>query len=163
MWWFTLTLTILPLHLFYTVCVIAIDNLSSLTEWIVLVQIVVFTLTILFLLIMLEQHTRVYVVHDDRLEIKYFIGLSNRTYDFNDLKFARDSWPLKTALLELPNGRQLTLVKTLYTNYDEIVMTLRKRIQNEKLKFKFVNRLTVFVVVAILILLFLTTFQPGKS
>ena len=163
MWWFALTLIALPLQIFYTLCMVIIDNQSDLTGGTIVVQLVVLTLLILFLLIMLELHTRVYVIHSDRLEIRHFLGLSNRSYGFNDLKIAFYNWTPKTALLELPNGRQLTLLKTQYTNYDEIAVTLKQRIQNNKLKFKFVNRLTVFVVVAILIVLFLTTLQPGKN
>jgi hypothetical protein len=161
-WPFAFVLTMLPLQLFYTVCKIVIDNLSTLTDLTIVVQIVVLTLTILFLLMMLERHTRSYVIHDSTLEVKHFFGLSKASYDFKDLKFAYYSWTTKLALLELPTGRQLTLGKSQYLNFDEIVENLRKRIKNENLKFKFVNRLTIFIVIACL-LIFVMIFQLGKG
>ena len=161
-WPFAFVLTILPLQLFYTVFEIVVDNVSTLTDLTVVVQIVVLTLTILFLLMILERHTRGFVIHGDTLEVKHFFGLSTRIYDCKDLKFAYYSWTTKLALLELPNGRQLTLGKSQYLNFDEIVEILRTRIKNENLKFKFVNRLTIFIVITCL-LIFVMIFQLGKG
>jgi len=110
---------------------------------------------------MLERHTTSYLFHHGTLEVKHFFGLSRGSYDFKDLKFSYYSWTKKLALLELPNGRQLTLGKSQYLNFDEIVAILEARVRNDKLKFKFVNRLTIFIVVAS-ILVFLTIFQLGK-
>jgi hypothetical protein len=160
-WPFAIVLTILPVQILYMASNIVIDNLSHLTDFTVVVQIVVLALTILFLLLMLERHTRSYVIHSGTLEVKHFLGLSKRSYDFRDLKFSCYSWTTKLALLELPNGRQLTLGKSQYLNFDEIVEILKGKVQNDRLKFKFVNRLTIFIVIA-LVLLFLMIFQLGK-
>jgi hypothetical protein len=161
-WPFVIILTMLPLHLFYTTCKIVVDNVSTLTDLVVVAQVVVLILTILFLLMMLERHTRGFVIQDDKLEVKYFLGLSTKSYDFRVLKFAYYNWTTKLALLELPNGGQLTLSESQYRNYEEIAQTLKTRIQNEQLKFKFINRLTVFVAIA-MVLLFLTVFALGQG
>ena len=160
-WPFILVLTTLSLQLSYTLCNIVVDNLSTLTDLTVVVQIVVLTLTILFLLLMLERHTMGYVIHNDTLEVKHFVGLFSRSYDFKGLKFRYYSWTTKLALLELPNGRQLTLGKSQYLNYDDMAQILKTRVQKDNLKFKFVNRLTVFIVVAWL-LIFLMIFLLGE-
>ena len=78
------------------------------------------------------------------------------------MKFAYYSWTTKLILIELPNGRQLTLGKSQYLNFDKIVEVLKERVPNDNLKLKFVNGLTIFIVVTSL-LLFLMIFQLGKG
>ncbi len=135
-WPFAFVLTMLLIQLLYTVGIVVIDNLSSLTDLVVVVQIVVLTLAALFLLMILERHTRIYVIYDGTLEVKHFFGLSIASYDFKDLKFGYYTWTKKLVLLELPTGRQFTLGKSQYLNFDEIVDILKTRIKNENLKFK---------------------------
>ncbi|HEY3402587.1 MAG TPA: hypothetical protein VGK59_04310 [Ohtaekwangia sp.] len=78
------------------------------------------------------------------------------------LKFSYFSWTTKLALLEFPSGRQLTLAKSQYANFDDIAHILQARIKNSQLKFKFVNRLTIFVIVSS-VLIFLMVIQLGKG
>ena len=75
-WPFVFVLTILPIKMLNTVYNIVINNLSNLTDLTTVVQIIILTFTIFFLLLMLERHTRGYVIHNDTLEIKYLLGLS---------------------------------------------------------------------------------------
>jgi len=161
-WLFAVVLTMIPIQMLYAIYRIVIDNLSNLTDLTVVVQIFILTLSIIFLLLMLERYTRIYVISKDTLEVKHFLGLSRRSYDFKELKFSYYSWTTKLALLELPNGRQLTLGKSQYLNFDDIVGILKTRIKNENLKFKFVNRLTIFIIIACL-LIFVMIFQLGKG
>jgi hypothetical protein len=155
-------LTLLSVQIFYTICKSAADNLSSWSNSAVIFQLAVLTLTLFFLLTMLKRHTRSFVIRNDSLEVKHFFGLSSKTYELNHLKFSYYSWTTKLALLELPNGMQLTLGKSQYMNFDKMVEILKERIPNDKLKFKFVNRLTIFIAVAS-ILFFVMIVQLGKG
>jgi hypothetical protein len=155
-------LTVVSIQVLYTIYNIVADNLSNLTDLGVVIQLGTLTLTDLFLLTMLKRNTRSYVIHQDKLDVNYFFGLVTKSYDFRDLKFSYYTWTKKVGLVELPDRSQVTLGKSQYSNFDEIVEILATRIQNQKLKFKFVNKLTVFIIVASL-LFFLMIIQMGKG
>jgi hypothetical protein len=126
---FGTALIFLSAQIFYTICKFVIDNFANIADLEIVSQIGILTLTLLFLLTMLKRETKGYIIHKDKLEINYFFGLFTRSYDFRGLKFSFYSWTTKVALLEFPNGSQLTLGKSQYLNFDEIVEILKQELK----------------------------------
>lgn len=125
-------------------------------------QLLWFALVVLCLYAATKLLTRRIVVEEYDLEVNYFFGCIKKRYPINELRFSYYSWTMNAIILQMHNGDQMVIGKSLYSNFADIVHVLDIRIKHEKLISRFANRLTILVVAAV-ILLFLMLISNATS